>query len=164
MKQNTARIKDYLQQTYTGAQARIIEFAGKAQNSIEKAQSSIKSSPARSKERLDELVAQLSVRELLELLKRNDVVEQSLNLRSDLYGQLGLVSAAEFANIQNDLTRLTTKVDKLAGDLGHVKGQLTTLKKKLTTTTSVAKKATPPKATAKKASATKKPTKKTSRK
>ena len=155
MKQNTAKIKDYLQQTYSGAQAKIIEIAGKAQSSLEKAQTSIKTTPARGKERLDEIVAQLSVSELLELLKKNDVIEQGLTLRADLYGQLGLVSEAQFTTVQEELTRVATKVDKIAADLGNVKGQLTTVKKKLAKPATAAKKAAPSKAKAKKATAKK---------
>jgi predicted nuclease with TOPRIM domain len=160
MNQNTARIKSFFQETYTDAQSRIIELAERAQTSLEKAQTSLKDSPARGKARLEEVVAQWSVKELIDNLKNHDVFAQGDNLRSDLYGQLGLVSTTDYnalhetlKNLQKELSTLTAKVSKSTAELGRVKGQLTTLKKKLTKPSSTAKKATSSKAKTTKATA-----------
>lgn len=50
MKQNTIKIKNYLQQTYTNTQTQIIEFTNKTQNSLKKTQSSLKNGPTHNKE------------------------------------------------------------------------------------------------------------------
>jgi predicted nuclease with TOPRIM domain len=160
MNQNTARIKSFFQDTYTDAQSRITELAERAQSSLEKAQTSLKDGPARGKARLEEVVAQWSVKELIDNLKNHDVFVQGDNLRSDLYGQLGLVSTNDYKalhetleTLQKELSALTTKVSKSTAELGQIKGQLTTLKKKLAKPSSTAKKATSSKAKTKKASA-----------
>ena len=160
MKQNTARIKSFIQETYSDAQTRFVELTERAQSSLEKAQTSLKDGPARGKARLEEVVAQWSVKELIDNLKNHDVFAQGDNLRSDLYVQLGLVSTSDrnalnetLENLQKELSALTAKVSKSTADLGRVKGQLTTLKNKLAKPSSTAKKATTPKAKTKKATA-----------
>jgi dsDNA-binding SOS-regulon protein len=167
MKENTARIRTFLQDTYTDAQKRLNDAQTKVVELATRAQTSLTEQPVKSKERLEELLSQWTAKELLERLRQNEILKSGETLRSELFGNLGLVSTNDFVNVNADIAGLKDELALLRKRLSTVKGELTKMKTRVRsaptpsrngTPTATAKKATPRKSATRKASNKKNPT------
>lgn len=135
MTQSESNLKSFLTDNYSKAQLRLVELKGKAQ-------ATLKDSSGKSKERIDELVEALSVKEMVERIKATEAT-----LVTDLFEQLGFVKKEKLAELEATVAELTIQLKKLTKKAPA---------KKATAKKATAKKATAKKATAKKATPAKK--------
>ena len=112
MTQATTKVRTILQDNYTKAQTRIVDLA-------EKAQASLRDGSVRTRERLEEVLAQYSLKELLERLK-------------PVAGEMPLVTRAEFNQLKATVEGLREQLEDLEkkGPFGR-KADLTKLTKRV---------------------------------
>ena len=104
MTEHTTKLKTLIQDTYTTAEKRIVEIAERAQAKLKE---------GRGRERLEEVIGNLSVRELLEKLKANDVLKHGVSLRKELFSDLGLVTREDVAAVETNLVELRKELAEL---------------------------------------------------
>ena len=104
MTENTAKLKTLIHDTVTTAERRIVEIAERAQQKLKE---------GRGRERLDEVIGHLSVKELLEKLKANEVLKHGVSLRKELFADVGLVTRDDVATLEASLAEARKEIGEL---------------------------------------------------
>ena len=97
MTENATKLKTLIHDTYATAEKRIVEIAERAQQKLKE---------GRGKERLEEVIGHLSVKELFEKLKANEVLKHGVSLRKELFADVGLVTHEDVTAIEATLVEL----------------------------------------------------------
>lgn len=106
MTENARNLKSLIHDKYAQAQSRIVELAGRAQATLKE---------GRGKEKLEEVIGNLSMHELLEKLKAN---------RREVLGDVGLATREDLAGVTEALDGLRKAVEELQGRATPGKAEL----------------------------------------
>lgn len=118
MNESTARIRELVRGAVDTAQGRIHEIEEGALKVVRSVQDRFRSGQAEGAKKLDELIGNWKVKDLLEKLKADEVLAYGVSLRRELSERLGFVLDSDFIKLDRKVDALRKEVTSLRTRLG----------------------------------------------